>query len=94
MQEWRSGRYVGHPDHEILISTASEGLTLLSYDVHSIPELLARLAEEEIIHGGIILVSERTITQNALSALARALETLVNELGDVDWRNRMVFLRR
>lgn len=94
MQEWRSGHYVGHPDHEILISTASEGLTLLSYDVHSIPELLDRLAEEEIIHGGIILVSERTIKQNALSALARALENLVSDLGDVDWRNRLVFLRR
>jgi len=68
--------------------------TLLSYDAHSIPELLDRLAEEEIIHGGIILVSERASEQNALSALARALENLVNELGDVDWRNRMVFLRR
>ena len=94
MQEWRSGHYVGHPDHEILISMASEGLTLLSYDVHSMPELLDRLAEEEVTHGGIILVSERTIKQNALSALALALENLVNELGDVDWHNRMVFLRR
>jgi predicted nuclease of predicted toxin-antitoxin system len=94
MQDWLGGRYVGHPDDEILKTAAGEGLTLISYDVHSIPDVLQGLAEERIDHSGVILVSERTVKQNALSALARAIENLVSELGDVDWRNRALFLHR
>jgi Domain of unknown function (DUF5615) len=92
MQEWLDGHYLGHPDDEILMAAAVERLTLVSYDVHSIPQFLKRLGAAGIDHNGVIFVSKKTLRSNSVYALARAIENLMAELGDVDWRNRMVFL--
>ena len=46
MQEWHGGSYLHRPDEEILAGAEADGLTLISYDVHTIPPLLRRLAEK------------------------------------------------
>ncbi len=92
MQEWHGGSYLHRPDEEILAVAEADGLTLITYDVHTIPPLLGRLAESETAHAGVVLISFRTIESQAIATLARAIERLVSDLGEMDWRNRVVFL--
>jgi predicted nuclease of predicted toxin-antitoxin system len=92
--QWQNGGYVSSPDREILLAAELEGRVLITHDVSSIPSVLEDLGAAGINHAGVVFVSWKTLESRSISSLARALENLVNELGDVDWRNRMVFLRR
>jgi predicted nuclease of predicted toxin-antitoxin system len=92
MQEWREGTYISKSDEEILEAAEHDALTLLTYDVHSIPALLTSLAEIGTPHAGVVLISRGTVAPQDLSGLARAVEHLVLDAGDSDWRNRLLFL--
>jgi hypothetical protein len=45
-------------------------------------------------HGGVIFVDEKTISPANLGALVRALSQIHREMRNVDWADRVVFLRR
>jgi hypothetical protein len=92
--EWMDGHFVGSPDREILREAARQKMTLLSFDLRTIPPLLRRWSEQGTDHGGLILVDEKTIPQNDIGRLARALCDAWSLLGKADWTNRSFFLQR
>src|SRR4051794_32761538 len=80
--QWLDGHFVGSTDEEILREAARQQMTLLSFDLRTIPSLLRTWGEQEIDHGGLIFVDEKSIAQNDLGGIARALCELWKFLGD------------
>jgi hypothetical protein len=94
MAEWEGGQLLGQPDSTCLQQTASQGLTLVTYDRRTIPPLLKTWAEEGRKHGGVIFVDEKTIPPSNAGALVRALSDLWCKTEKWDWTDRVCFLRR
>ena len=92
--DWQEGIWIGEPDDEILRAASAQALTLVTYDQRTIPRLLQRWAELKETHAGIVFVDERTIAPNDLPELARSLILLWDEHRNLDWSNRLAFLRR
>lgn len=84
----------GVRDEGVLRSAAEAGLTLVSYDVNTIPLLLMRLANEECVHGGIVFVHNATIRSNDYGSLVRALIQLYDAEKEAEWNDRLYFLPR
>ena len=93
MVQWESGNFLGKEDSVCLLEAAKQRLTLVTYDRRTIPPLLKLWAEEERSHGGVIFVDEKTISPADIGALVRALISLVDEAGGMDWTNQVYFLR-
>jgi hypothetical protein len=94
LQTWEGGAYLGAPDHVLLTSAATGGLTLATYDLRTIPPLLKQWAEESTSHGGVIFVDAHTIAPSDVGGLVRALVQLCDAEGAVHWRDRVVYLTR
>jgi len=94
MVEWENGRFLGQDDSTCLRQAALQGLTLVTYDRRTIPPLLKTWAEEESAHGGVIFVDEKTISPADIGGLVWTLTRLAREAGNLDWTNRIYFLRR
>ena len=92
--DWQDGIWIGESDGEILRAAGAEALTLVTYDQRTFPRLLQRWAQLKETHAGVVFVDERTIAPNDLSELARSLILLWDEHRDLDWSNRLAFLRR
>jgi hypothetical protein len=92
--EWMDGHFVGAPDGEILREAARQKMTLLSFDLRTIPALLRTWGEQGTAHGGLIFVDEKSIPQSDIGGMARALCELWKFQGDADWTNRCFFLRQ
>jgi len=92
--DWQEGIWIGASDDEILRAGSAQALTLVTYDQRTIPRLLQRWAELKETHAGIVFVDERTIAPNDLPELARSLILLWDEHRNLDWSNRLAFLRR
>ena len=93
MVQWESGNFLGKEDAVCLLEAAKQRLTLVTYDRRTIPPLLKLWAEEERPHGGVIFVDEKTISPADIGGLVRALISLVDEAGAMDWTNQVYFLR-
>ncbi len=93
MVQWESGNFLGKEDSVCLMEAAKQRLTLVTYDRRTIPPLLKLWAEEERSHGGVIFVDEKTISPADIGGLVRALVSLVDEAGRMDWTNQVYFLR-
>jgi hypothetical protein len=93
MQSWERGAYLSAPDDVLLRAYAAE-LTLVTYDLRTIPILLKQWSEEETPHGGVIFVDTKTIAPNDLGGLVRALVQLCDAHGSAKWRDRVVYLTR
>jgi hypothetical protein len=94
LAEWKSGRFLGESDVAILSEAASEKLTLVTYDLKTIPPLLKAWMEAGRDHGGVIFVDIRTIPSSDFGGLVRALQKLCQSAGKSDWTNEIYFLRR
>jgi len=94
LYRWEDGRYVGGADSLIVARAYEEGLTLVTYDLKTIPRLLVRLAERGNSHAGVVFGDNRTILPNDISGVARALVRLCQEQGDVDWTDCVAYLER
>jgi len=94
LRDWQSGAFLEAADEVILQSAHADGWTLVTYDLRTIPPLLKRWAEQGKSHSGVILVDERSIAQNDIGALMRALSRLATSLGSTPWEDRIVFLSR
>jgi predicted nuclease of predicted toxin-antitoxin system len=94
IHRWRGGTLVGASDSEVLRNAYAERLTLVTYDLQTIPDLLAAWAEEGIPHSGVVLVDGGSIAPADFGGLARALIRLWQQRRTLDWLNRPVFLNR
>ena len=93
MVQWEDGNFLGKEDSACLMEAAKQHLTLVTYDRRTIPLLLKLWAEEERSHGGVIFVDEKTISPADIGGLVRALVSLADEAGRMDWTNQVYFLR-
>jgi hypothetical protein len=78
----------------VLREAHKQRLTLVTFDLKTIPPLLRLWAEQGIDHGGVILVDERTFAQNDIGGLITALCVLSKAEAESVWTNRVVYLRR
>lgn len=94
IQEWEGGNHLGERDETLLASACDRGLTLVTYDLRTIPPLLKVWGEAGTPHGGVIFVDERTLAPNDFRGLVNALIELWDAQKGLVWRNRVVFLTR
>lgn len=90
--DWLDGHFVSASDEEVLREAARQGMTLLSFDLKTIPPLLRAWGERGVDHGGVILVDNKSFAQNDISGISKALVELWKLQGKLDWRNRCFFL--
>jgi len=93
IQRWEGGGFVGAADELVLQAAHQQKLTLVTFDLRTIPPLLRLWAEQGIDHSGVILVHEQTLAPNDIGGLAAALCAVWKAQGAMDWTNRVVFLR-
>jgi hypothetical protein len=91
--EWMQGHFISAADGEILREAARQKLTLVSFDLRTIPPLLRAWGEQGLDHGGLIFVDGKSIAQDDVGGLARSRCALWKLLGDADWTNRCFFLQ-
>jgi hypothetical protein len=94
LRDWQGGAYLEAPDELILQAAAADGWMLVTYDLRTIPPLLKLWAEQGQAYGGVILVDERSIAQNDIGGLIRALTRLGAISAAASWQNRIVYLTR
>ena len=92
VHDWEEGRLEGVTDEAVLRGAAAAGLTLVTYDVNTIPLLLVRLANEAFHHSGIVFVHNATIRSNDYGSLSRAIIQLYDAENEADWNDRLYFL--
>jgi hypothetical protein len=92
MAEWEDGNFVGKDVSDILREAADQELTLVTYDRLTIPTILKAWSEEECLHGGVIFVDEKAISQAEIGELVAALTRVQDEAGSWEWTNRVTFL--
>lgn len=90
--DWLDGHFVGASDEEVLREAARQAMTLLTFDLKTIPPLLRGWGERGIDHGGVIFVDHKSFAQNDVGGLAKALADLWKLQGLQDWKNRCFFL--
>lgn len=91
---WREGALAGQADERVLHAAAEDALTLVTYDLRTIPRLLAEWATCSQAHAGIIFVDQHTIRPSDFGGLVRALELVWDRERDEAWTNRIVFLEQ
>lgn len=94
LQEWQHGAYLSSPDEEILRAAGPELRTLVTYDVGTVPDVAVLLVQSGIEHAGVVLISEKTIRQDDVGTLIRALERLAKRYDEMDLTNQILFLSR
>jgi hypothetical protein len=94
LQEWHGGDFLGQDDEACLKEAARQRLTLVTYDLRTIPPLLKSWAEQHLDHGGVIFIDEKTIAPAEIGALVRALDGVARATRTLTWTNRIVFLHR
>jgi hypothetical protein len=72
VHRWQGGKLVSAADSEVVRSAHQERLTLVTYDLQTIPDLLAAWAEEGIHHSGVVLVDGLSIAPADFGGRARA----------------------
>lgn len=89
---WQGGALIGQPDSFVLRAAARAPITLVTYDLRTIPRLLAELAAEGEDHAGVLFIDDATIRSNDYGHLVRALLAHWHKYRDEDWTNRIAFL--
>lgn len=90
---WRSGALTGTDDALVLEAAAEDGLTLVTYDLKTIPPVLAEWGTTGRAHGGVIFLDDRTISPADFGSLARSLLVCLETRGGWDWADRIVYLK-
>lgn len=94
LRNWQGGSFLGQPDEVILDEAAALGLTLVTYDLDTIPKILSDRMHMGLPHGGVVFIPQNQIRSSDVGGLVRALSELHKREGKTDWTNRIVFLRR
>jgi hypothetical protein len=91
---WQDGAFEGRTDRALLIAARVERLTLVTYDLRTIPGLLAELHSQNQRHAGVIFVDDATIPNRNFGMLTRALLFEWDQSQELDWTDSVRFLRR
>ena len=94
MVELDDGCFLGQDDAVCLQQAFVHRLSLVTFDRRTIPPLLKKWAEEGRSHAGVIFIDEKTISPADIGRLVRALGELAKEARDLDWTDKVVFLRQ
>lgn len=94
LQSWDGGRLRGVDDPRLLMTARDHDLTLFTYDQHTIAPLLRTWADQGISHAGVVFASRSVFRSNDIGGLIRALGTLWDTERDLDWTDRVIYLRR
>ena len=94
IHNWQNGFYLGIDDATIILAAADSNLTLVTYDQNTIPPILVDLGGRNIEHGGVVFVDYRSIPPNNFGSLVKAIIKLWQASHQIDWKNRIVYLRR
>ena len=89
---WRDGAFVGQEDGPLLRAAMQDGLTLVTYDLRTIPPLLTELAADGEAHSVVIFVDALSIRSNDFGGLVTALLAHWERYGAEEWNNRIAFL--
>ena len=92
IHDWYEGHFLGQSDEFIMVEASHAKLTLVTFDLRTIPNLLRRWAEQGVDHSGAILVDERTIAHDNIGKLIASLSALWKAQRDLDWCNRVIYL--
>jgi len=90
---WRSGTLTGTDDALVLQGAAEDGLTLVTYDLKTIPPVLVEWGTQGRPHGGVIFVDDRSISPANFGGLARSLLFCWETQGDWEWTDRIMYLK-
>ncbi len=93
LARWHRGIYLEQSDERILEAASADARTLVSFDCKTIPSLLRALASSGRSHGGVVLIDDKTIAQQDVGGLVRALRVLMQQYGDEVWTDRCHYLR-
>lgn len=91
---WKEGFLVSESDETILKTLAPENLTLVTYDLSTIPTLLATLFVNRMGFAGVVFIDDRTIPQGRFGQLLKALIEFYDQHQDEDFTNRTAFLKK
>jgi len=92
VHRFRGGAFVGQEDGSILRAAAQSRLTLVTYDLKTIPPLLAEMAADSVVHAGVIFVDGASIRGNNFGGLVMALLAHWQRYAEEEWANRVAFL--
>jgi hypothetical protein len=92
VHRWRGGALVGQDDGSILRAATQERLTLVTYDLKTIPPLLTEMAADSEAHAGVIFVDDASIRGNNFGGLVMALLSHWQRYAVEEWTNRVGFL--
>ncbi len=94
IHSWERGRLRQQSDARILLEARQSGWSLLTFDLATIPPLLADMAELGEDHAGVIFVSSKFFAQNDYGRLVKALCTAWLNWEQQNWKNRVEFLQK
>lgn len=93
LRDWEDGNYRHAPDDQVLMAAAAEGRVLVTFDRRSMQPLVKEWAETGRHHAGVIVIDRKTIRQNDIGGLIRAVRALVKAEGEQDWQDRLALVR-
>lgn len=94
LQTWQQGTYLKASDELIWNAAYPHSLTLVTYDLRTIPQLMKVRSTQNKPHAGIVFINARTIASNDIGNLSKALALLWQKEHDYDWTNRIQFLEK
>ena len=92
VHRWRGGKYQGQTDINVLRAAREEQLTLVTYDLKTIPPILTEFASDSETHSGVLFVDEASIRSSDFGGLINALLAHWQKYASEDWTNRIAFL--
>ena len=90
---WCGGAFIGQEDGQILRAATQEGLTLVTYDLKTIPPLLGEMSAEGDRHSGVVFVDHAVIRSSDFGGLVSALLAHWQRNADEEWNNRIGYLK-
>ena len=92
VHRWRGGEFASRTDMQVMRAAALEQLTLVTYDLKTIPPLLQEFAADQEAHAGVVFIDDASIRSNDFGGLVKALLAHWQNHRDEDWENRIAFL--
>lgn len=94
IHQWQHGRFTNQPDERILRAAAAEGRTLVTFDLRTIPRVLAEFGVCGESHAGVLFISAKSFAANDFKAVGRALVNVAGRTAGEEWTNRVEFLTK
>ncbi len=92
VHRWQGGVLVGQEDGRLLRAATQEGLTLVTYDLKTVPPLLTELAADGEAHAGVVFVDDASSRGTNFGGLVMALLSHWQRYATEVWTNRVAFL--